>query len=103
MGTGAADRQGGHATRSRRGSHPRNSRRCWVETLEYGAQIAEFLRTERCFRALQPGLGLGDLGSVSAIAAKTLKDMEFENVAYLEGGTRAWKEAGLPTVPRSDA
>ncbi len=44
-----------------------------------------------------------DLGPMSAIAAKTLKEMGFTNVTYLEGGTQAWKEAGLPTEPPPDA
>ncbi len=35
-------------------------------------------------------------GGRSALAAKTLKDMGYENVAHLEGGIKAWKEAGLP-------
>lgn len=39
---------------------------------------------------------------MSAMAAKTLKDMGFENVAYLDGGTQAWKDAGLPTQAPSD-
>lgn len=34
-------------------------------------------------------------GGRSALAAKTLKDMGFENVAHLDGGIKAWKEAGL--------
>jgi 3-mercaptopyruvate sulfurtransferase SseA len=29
--------------------------------------------------------------------------MGFQDVAYLEGGTQAWKDAGLPTEPPSDA
>lgn len=32
----------------------------------------------------------------SALAAKTLRDMGVENVAEMEGGFSAWKEAGLP-------
>jgi rhodanese-related sulfurtransferase len=40
-----------------------------------------------------------DLGPLSAIAAKNLKDMGFENVSYLEGGIAGWKQAGLPTQP----
>ena len=35
-------------------------------------------------------------GPLGAIAAKTLKDMGFTNVAYMEGGIEAWKAAGLP-------
>jgi len=30
----------------------------------------------------------------SALAAKTLKDMGFENVAHIDGGFTAWKDAG---------
>jgi rhodanese-related sulfurtransferase len=36
------------------------------------------------------------LGPLGAISAKTLKEMGFTNVAYIEGGIEAWKEAGLP-------
>lgn len=42
------------------------------------------------------------VGPLSAIAAKTLKDMGFTNVGYLEGGIEAWKAAGLPTEASSD-
>lgn len=36
-------------------------------------------------------------GGQAALGAKMLKDMGFSNVSYVEGGTRGWKEAGLPT------
>ncbi|UFK98619.1 rhodanese-like domain-containing protein [Kaistella faecalis] len=36
-------------------------------------------------------------GGRSALATATLKQMGFENVAHLEGGMKAWKEAGLPS------
>jgi len=36
----------------------------------------------------------------SALAAKTLQDMGFGPVAHVEGGFKAWKEAGYPTAPR---
>jgi rhodanese-related sulfurtransferase len=36
------------------------------------------------------------LGPLGAIAAKTLQDMGFTNVNYLEGGFEAWKAAGFP-------
>lgn len=36
------------------------------------------------------------LGPLGAMSAKTLKDMGFTNVAYIEGGIEAWKQAGLP-------
>ncbi|HWG92587.1 MAG TPA: rhodanese-like domain-containing protein [Candidatus Thermoplasmatota archaeon] len=38
-------------------------------------------------------------GGRSALAARTLKEMGFENVAHLDGGFKAWKEAGQPTGP----
>lgn len=37
------------------------------------------------------------LGPLGAISAKTLQDMGFVNVSYLEGGIEDWKKAGLPT------
>ncbi len=36
-------------------------------------------------------------GGRSALAAVTLQQMGYENVAHLDGGLKAWKEAGLPT------
>lgn len=36
-------------------------------------------------------------GGRSALAAKTLKEMGYKNVAHLDGGIRAWKDEGLPT------
>ncbi len=35
-------------------------------------------------------------GGRSSLAAKTLKEMGYTNVAHLEGGFNAWKEQGLP-------
>jgi rhodanese-related sulfurtransferase len=37
-------------------------------------------------------------GGRSALAASTLKQMGYENVAHLDGGLKAWKEAGLPVT-----
>jgi len=37
------------------------------------------------------------VGPLGAIAAKTLQDMGFTNVSYMEGGIEAWKAAGFPT------
>lgn len=34
-------------------------------------------------------------GGRSALAAATLKQMGYENVAHLDGGLKAWKEAGM--------
>jgi len=35
-------------------------------------------------------------GGRSALAAATLKEMGYTNVAHLDGGIKAWKEAGMP-------
>lgn len=35
-------------------------------------------------------------GGRSALAVATLKEMGYKNVAHLDGGLKAWKEAGLP-------
>lgn len=37
-------------------------------------------------------------GGRSALAASTLKQMGYENVAHMDGGIKAWKEAGLPVA-----
>lgn len=34
----------------------------------------------------------------SALATKTAKDMGFKNVAHIDGGFGAWREAGAPIV-----
>lgn len=36
-------------------------------------------------------------GGRSALAAKTLQEMGYEDVAHLDGGIKAWKEAGKAT------
>jgi rhodanese-related sulfurtransferase len=37
-------------------------------------------------------------GGRSALAVTTLQEMGFTNVAHLDGGLKAWKEAGKPIV-----
>ncbi|GAB2536493.1 rhodanese-like domain-containing protein [Rufibacter soli] len=37
-------------------------------------------------------------GGRSALATATLKKMGFQNVAHLDGGFKAWQEAGKPVV-----
>ena len=66
-------------------------------------QVPEEWRDPRLQDRSRPVVTVCDLGPMSALAAKTLKDMGFTNVAYLEGGTQAWKDAGLPTEPPSDS
>jgi rhodanese-related sulfurtransferase len=66
-------------------------------------EVPEEWRDPRLQDRSRPVITVCDLGPMSAMAAKTLQDMGFENVTYLEGGTQAWKEAGLPTqVPTED-
>ena len=36
-------------------------------------------------------------GGRSALAAATLQEMGYTDVAHVDGGITAWKEAGLPT------
>ena len=36
-------------------------------------------------------------GGRSALAAQTLQEMGYEDVAHLDGGIKAWKDAGKPT------
>ncbi|MFO1352294.1 MAG: rhodanese-like domain-containing protein [Gammaproteobacteria bacterium] len=40
-------------------------------------------------------------GGRSALAAKTLKDMGYTNVAHVAGGFNAWTQAGGPTEKKS--
>jgi rhodanese-related sulfurtransferase len=65
-------------------------------------EVPEDWRDPRLQDRSRPVITVCDLGPMSAMAAKTLKDMGFENVSYLEGGTQAWKDAGLPTQAPSD-
>ena len=37
------------------------------------------------------------VGGQASLGAKMLKDMGFENVRIMQGGTQGWKDAGLPT------
>lgn len=66
-------------------------------------EVPEEWRDSRLQDRSRPVITVCDLGPMSALAAKTLKDMGFADVAYLEGGTQAWKDAGLPTEPPADA
>ncbi len=38
-------------------------------------------------------------GGRSALAARTLQDMGYRNVAHMDGGMKAWLEAGKTTEP----
>ena len=60
-------------------------------------ELPEAFRDPRLQDRARPVMTICDLGPMSAISAKTLKDMGFSNVAFVKGGTQAWKDAGLPT------
>ena len=75
-----------------------------VGSLPFAAdtEVPEAWRDPRLQDRSRPVITVCDLGPMSAMAAKTLKDMGFRDVSYLEGGTQAWKEAGLPTQAPAD-
>ncbi|HVX30850.1 MAG TPA: rhodanese-like domain-containing protein, partial [Nitrolancea sp.] len=39
-------------------------------------------------------------GGRSALAAVSLQDMGYQNVAHLDGGLKLWKEQGFPVDPK---
>ena len=45
----------------------------------------------------RPVIVLCASGARASLAALTLKEMGYEDVAILDGGLKAWTEAGLPT------
>jgi rhodanese-related sulfurtransferase len=47
----------------------------------------------------RPILTTCEIGPMAALGAKALKDLGYTNVAFIEGGTQGWIEAGLPTEP----
>jgi rhodanese-related sulfurtransferase len=66
-------------------------------------EVPEDWRDPRLQDRSRPVITVCDLGPMSAMAARTLKDMGFDNVSYIEGGTQAWKGAGLPMqAPTND-
>jgi rhodanese-related sulfurtransferase len=60
-------------------------------------EVPEAWRDPRVQDRSRPIITQCDLGPLSAIAARNLKEMGFTNVSFLEGGIEAWKQAGLPT------
>ncbi|MDQ3856322.1 MAG: rhodanese-like domain-containing protein [Chloroflexota bacterium] len=65
-------------------------------------ELPENLRDPELQDRSRPVITTCALGGQAALAAKTLKDMGFENVSILEGGLKGWSEAGLPTeMPKS--
>jgi rhodanese-related sulfurtransferase len=71
---------------------PRGMLEFWVDPMS--PYFREVFRSERRLVLFCAG------GLRSALAAKTLKDMGLSDVAHIEGGFSAWKEAGGSVVPR---
>ena len=63
-------------------------------------QLPEQFRNQDLQDRSRPVITTCALGLNAARGAKVLKDMGFTNVSYIEGGLKAWKEAGLPTESR---
>jgi rhodanese-related sulfurtransferase len=59
-------------------------------------EVPEEWRDPRLQDRSRPIITYCVLGPLGSIAAKTLQDMGFRNVNYMEGGIEAWKAAGLP-------
>ena len=61
-------------------------------------ELPKELRDERLADRARPIITTCGAGGQAALAAYVLKLMGFTNVAYIEGGTAAWKEAGYEVV-----
>jgi rhodanese-related sulfurtransferase len=68
-----------------------------VLPLRADTELPDALRDQRLQDRSTPVITTCGGGGQAALAAKTLKDMGFTNVSMIDGGTRGWKEAGLPT------
>ncbi len=44
-----------------------------------------------------------ELGYISTLAAATLREMGFLHAVALDGGMKAWREAGYPLEPTANA
>jgi len=68
-----------------------------VLPIKADTQLPEAMREAKLQDRDAPIITTCGRGGQAALAAKTLKDMGFTNVSIIEGGTAAWKDAGLPT------
>lgn len=57
--------------------------------------VPKHLRDERLADRTRPVIITCGAGGQAALGAYLLKQMGFEDVAFIEGGTTAWKEAGF--------
>ena len=71
-----------------------------VLPIKADTQLAEHLREPKLQDRSATVITTCGVGGQAALAAKTLKDMGFTNVAIIDGGTVGWKNAGLPTEAR---
>jgi rhodanese-related sulfurtransferase len=60
-------------------------------------EVPEYARDPRLQDRSRQIITTCKLGNLAAMGARLLKDMGFTNVAFMNGGMQAWKEAGLPT------
>lgn len=60
-------------------------------------EVAEQARDARLQDRSRQIITTCGLGNLAAMGARLLKEMGFTNVTYMEGGMKAWKDAGLPT------
>src|SRR5687768_11288527 len=67
-----------------------------VLPLKADTELPENLREAKLQDRSTPIITTGGGGGQAALAAKTLKEMGFTNVAIMDGGTRGWAAAGLP-------
>ncbi len=68
-----------------------------VLPLRADTELPESFREQKLQDRSTPIITTCGAGGQASLAAKTLKDMGFTNVSMIDGGTRGWKEAGLPT------
>ena len=59
-------------------------------------ELPERMRDERLQDRSRPVITTCGGGGQAALGAKLLKDMGFEKVSMIDGGTTGWKNAGLP-------
>lgn len=62
-------------------------------------ELPESFRDPRLQDRSRPIIVTCGAGGQAALGAYTLKQMGFQDVAFIDGGMKAWKEAGLPTEP----
>jgi len=67
-----------------------------VLPLRADQELPEQFRDQRLQDRSRPVITTCGGGGQAALAAKLLKDMGFQKVAMIDGGTTGWKNAGLP-------